>query len=79
MLQDTVVLSTNESEYMFVMEGIKEDIWLHMLIQSLSLMVEKLILNYDSQIALSLIKNLLYHEKKKHIDVKLNFIQDILE
>mgnify|MGYP001547283255 CR=1 FL=1 len=41
--------------------------------------MEKLVLYYDNQSALSLAMNPMYHDKTKHIDVKLNFIQDILE
>nr|GFA60099.1 retrovirus-related Pol polyprotein from transposon TNT 1-94 [Tanacetum cinerariifolium] len=43
------------------------------------LKVEKLALFYESQSALSLAKNLLYHKRTKHTDVRLNFIRDALE
>ena len=49
------------------------------LIKSLGLMVEKHVLYCDNQSALSLAKNSMYHEKTKHIDVRLNLICDILE
>nr|GEX86176.1 retrovirus-related Pol polyprotein from transposon TNT 1-94 [Tanacetum cinerariifolium] len=78
-LQTTVALSTTEAEYISMTEGIKECIWLHGLVQSLGLNVEKLALFGDSQSALSLAKNLVYHERTKHIDVRLNFIRDVLE
>ena len=73
-LQDTVALSTTESEYMSLMEGIKEEIWFQGLIQSLGLKVEKPILYCDSQNALSLAKSPMYHEKTKHINLMHNFI-----
>ena len=78
-LQDIVAFSITEYEYMFMTEGTKEEIWLHVLIQSLGLKVEKHVLHCDSQSALSLVKDPVYHEKTKHIDVMLNFIWDILE
>ena len=78
-LQPTVALSTTEAEYMSMTEGIKECIWLHGLVQSLGLKVEKPVLFCDSQSALSLAKNPMYHERTKHIDVRLNFIRDVLE
>ena len=53
-LQPTVALSTTEAEYMSMTEGIKECIWLHGLVQSLGLKVEKPALFCDSQSALSL-------------------------
>nr|GEY11581.1 RNA-directed DNA polymerase, eukaryota [Tanacetum cinerariifolium] len=59
-----VALSKTEAEYMSMTEGI----WLHSLVQSLSLKVEKPALLCDSQSALSLAKNLVSHERTKHID-----------
>nr|GEV99696.1 retrovirus-related Pol polyprotein from transposon TNT 1-94 [Tanacetum cinerariifolium] len=78
-LQPTVALSMTEAEYMSMTEGIKECIWLHGLVQSLGLKVEKPALFCDSQNALSLAKNSVYHERPKHIDVRLNFICDVRE
>nr|GEU40920.1 retrotransposon protein, putative, Ty1-copia subclass [Tanacetum cinerariifolium] len=78
-LKPTVALSTNEVEYMSMTEGIKECIWLHGLVQSLGLKVKKPALFCDTQSALSLAKNLVYHERTKYIDVRLNFIRDVLE
>ena len=53
-LQDTVALSTTESDYMSMTKEITEEIWLQGLIQSLSLKVEKPVLYCNSQSALSL-------------------------
>ncbi len=78
-LQSTVALSTTEAEYMSLTEGVKEAIWLHGLIGSLGLEVQKPEVYCDSQSALSLAKNPVYHERSKHIDVRLNFIRDALE
>nr|GEY41201.1 retrovirus-related Pol polyprotein from transposon TNT 1-94 [Tanacetum cinerariifolium] len=78
-LQPMVPLSTTEAKYMSMTEGIKECIWLHGLVYSLGLKVEKLALFYESQSALSLAKNPLYHKRTKHTDVRLNFIRDALE
>ena len=78
-LQSTVALSTTEAEYMSMTEGIKECIWLHGLVESLGLKVEKPVLNCDSESALCLARNPVYHEKTKHIDIRLNFIRDIVE
>ena len=41
--------------------------------------MENLDLYCDNQSALDLSNNPMHHEKTKHIDVKLNFIRDILE
>jgi len=41
--------------------------------------VKRRILYCDSQSALCLAKNSIYHERSKHIDVRLNFVCDVIE
>jgi hypothetical protein len=36
-------------------------------------------ITYDSQSAIFLAKNLTYHSKAKHIDVKYHFVRDMVE
>ncbi|GJV91442.1 hypothetical protein Tco_1539255 [Tanacetum coccineum] len=67
-LQPTVALSKTEAEYMLMTQGIKECIWLHGLVKSFGLKVEKRVLFCDSQSALSLAKNPVYHKRTKHIN-----------
>ena len=43
------------------------------------MIVEMPTLHCDSQSAIMLAKNLVFHAKTKHIDVKYHFIRDILE
>jgi len=78
-LQPTIALSTNEAEYVSLIEGVKEGIWLQGLINSLGLNVQRCVLCCDGQSALCLAKNPVYHERSKHIDVILNFIRDVIE
>jgi len=78
-LQVTVALPTTEAEYVFLTEVVKEGIWLQGLIDRLGLNVQRCILYYDSQSALCLAKNSIYHERSKHIDVRLSFIRDVIE
>ena len=79
MLQDIVAFSTTESEYRSMKKEIKEEIWLHSIIKSLGLKLEKPVLHCGCQSVLNLAKNAMYHKKTKQIDVRLNFICDILE
>ena len=78
-LQSTVALSTNEAEYMSLTEGVKEGIWFHGFVDSMDLDMHKPIISSDSQSPLSMAKNPVYHERSNRIDVKLNFIRDIIE
>ncbi|RVW35322.1 Retrovirus-related Pol polyprotein from transposon TNT 1-94 [Vitis vinifera] len=78
-LQPTVALSTTEAEYMSLTEGVKEGMWLNGFLGSLGLNLSKPVIYCDSQSALCLAKNLVYHERTKHIDVRLNFIRDVIE
>ena len=78
-LQPTVALSTTEAEYMSLTEGVKEGMWLNGFLDSLGLNLSKPVIYCDSQSALCLAKNPVYHERTKHIDVRLNFIRDVIE
>ncbi|RVW64151.1 Retrovirus-related Pol polyprotein from transposon TNT 1-94 [Vitis vinifera] len=78
-LQPTVALSTTEAEYMSLTEGVKEGMWLNGFLGSLGLNLSKPVIYSDSQSALCLAKNPVYHERTKHIDVRLNFIRDVIE
>nr|GEU67730.1 putative polyprotein [Tanacetum cinerariifolium] len=73
-LQPTIGLSMTKAEYMSVIKESQQ--WSG---SNFGLKVEKLALVCDSQSALSLAKNPMYHERTKHIDVRLNFIRDVLE
>ncbi|KAL6322459.1 hypothetical protein AAG906_008114 [Vitis piasezkii] len=58
---------------------VKEGMWLNGCLGSLGLNLSKPVIYCDSQSALCLAKNPVYHERIKHIDVRLNFIRDVIE
>ena len=78
-LQSIVALYTIEAEYMSLIKGVKEGIWLHCIVDSLGLDEQKPIIYRDSQSVLSLTKNPVYLKRSKHIDARLNFIKDIIK
>ena len=78
-LQSTVALSTTEAEYMAITEAVKEAIWLQGLLGELGISQEDVIVYCDSQSAIQLAKNQVYHARTKHIDVRYHFIQEILK
>lgn len=61
------------------MEAVKEAIWLKGLVAELSSVQLESTLRVDSQSAIHLIKNQIFHERTKHIDVKFHFIRDVIE
>jgi hypothetical protein len=77
-LQSTVALSTTEAEYMAAAEAVKEAIWLRGLVSDLGLQQDETIVFCDSQSAIHLTKNQMYHERTKHIDVRYHFLREVV-
>ncbi|KAL5757330.1 hypothetical protein ACOSP7_019941 [Xanthoceras sorbifolium] len=77
-LQSTVALSTTEAEYMAVVEAIKQAIWMRGSFGELSLDHKVIVVHCDSQSAIHLTKDQMFHERTKHIDVKYHFVRDII-
>ena len=77
-LQTTVVLSTIEAEYMAITEACKEAIWFKGLFNELSEDLRMTTVFCDSQSAIFLINDQMFHERTKHIDVRYHFVCDII-
>ncbi|XP_062093644.1 secreted RxLR effector protein 161-like [Humulus lupulus] len=77
-LQKVVALSSTEAEYMTATEAIKEAIWLKGLTKELGLNSENITVHCDNQSALHLMRNPMFHERSKHIDIKLHFIIEVI-
>ena len=77
-LQHVVALSTTEAEYISLTEAIKEGLWLKGFVTELGFNQEKVEIHCDSQSAIHLSKNSVFHERTKHIDVKLHFVRDVI-
>ncbi|KAE8707872.1 hypothetical protein F3Y22_tig00110372pilonHSYRG00231 [Hibiscus syriacus] len=78
-IQYTVALSTTEAEYMAVSEAVKETIWLNGFMEDLGVVQSHISLYCDSQSAIHLAKNQVYHSRTKHIDVRYHFVREIFE
>ncbi|KAG8485167.1 hypothetical protein CXB51_021347 [Gossypium anomalum] len=77
-LQTTVALSTIEAEYMAITEACKEAIWLKGLFSELNEDLQISTVFCDSQSAIFLTKDQMFHERTKHIDVRYHFVRDII-
>jgi hypothetical protein len=78
-LQSVVALSTTEAEYMAICEACKELIWLKGLYAELCGVESCISLHCDSQSAIYLTKDQMFHERTKHIDIKYHFVRDVIE
>ncbi|GJT18000.1 transposable element [Tanacetum coccineum] len=68
--------------YVFTMAkapAVKEAIWLQGLLDELGINQKIVTMYSDSQSAIHLAKNQVYHARTKHIDVRYHFIREILE
>ncbi|KAG8488139.1 hypothetical protein CXB51_018349 [Gossypium anomalum] len=77
-LQTTITLSTTEAEYMAITEACKEAIWLKGLFSELNEDLQISTVFCDSQSAIFLTKDQMFHERTKHIDVRYHFVRDII-
>jgi len=78
--QKTTALSSTEVEYMAMSEASKEDVYLQGLFTKLGVKgIEKVRLFSDSCGAIKLVKNPVFHNRSKHIDVRHHFVRGILE
>nr|CAD1824769.1 unnamed protein product [Ananas comosus var. bracteatus] len=77
-LQPIVALSTTEAEYIAMTEGVKKAMWLRGLFEELTSCWDLTIVYSDSQSAIHLSKDQMFHERTKHIDVKFHFVRDVI-
>ena len=78
MIQSTVAMSTTEAEYLATAEATKEALWLTRLVKELGIQQVGVPLYCDSQSAIYLAKNQMYHARTKHIDVRFHKIRELV-
>ncbi|MCO5563985.1 hypothetical protein L7F22_017640 [Adiantum nelumboides] len=76
-LQDCTSSSTIETKYIAASDASKEAVWLACLVGDMGIH-KVLVLHCDSQSAIALAKNPMFHSKLKHIEVRYHVIRDIL-
>lgn len=77
-LQKSVALLTIEAEYMAIIEASKELIWLNNFLSKLGMQLEDCVLYFDNQSTVHLAKNLAFHNRMKHIQMKYHFICELI-
>ncbi|XP_042009185.1 secreted RxLR effector protein 161-like [Salvia splendens] len=78
-LQNVVALSTTEAEYMALTSAVKESKWLMGLISDFGVKQDRVSIHCDNNGAICLARHQMFHERSKHIDVRLHFIRDEVE
>ena len=78
-LQKCVLVSTTEAKYIVATEARKEMLWMKRFLQELNLKQRDYIVHCDSQSAIDLSKNTMYHARMKHIDVRYHWIKKAIE
>lgn len=76
-LHKVVALSTTEAEYTASSEAVKEAKWIKGFMNELSGRDREVTLHCDSQSVLLHMKNPMFHERIKHIDIRSHFIKDV--
>lgn len=75
--QQTVALSTTEAEFMAACAATKEAIWIKQLLSDIGeYRQDTMCLHLDNQSAISVIKNVNFHKRCKHIEIKYHFIKE---
>ena len=78
--QKVVALSTCEAEYVAVATAACQVVWLRQLLGELTgVEAHPPALMVDNQPAIALTKNLVLHDRSKHIDVKFHFLRDCVD
>ena len=72
-------MSTTEVEYIGITEATKEALWLRRLVAEIGVKQYMVSLHSDSQSAIHLTQNLVYHAGTKHIDVRFYRIRELVE
>ncbi|CAF0879189.1 unnamed protein product [Brachionus calyciflorus] len=74
--QKVVSLSSTESEYIALKLAVKEGLWLNQLLNDLNLSTGKAKIFGDNKSTICLTKNLEFHSRSKHIDIRYHFVRE---
>jgi hypothetical protein len=75
-----VALSTTKAEYITLSMIVREAMWLHKLLADLfERVLDSTIIHYGNQSCVKISDNPLFHDKLNHIEIKYNYIRDMVQ
>ena len=75
-----MALSTTKAEYIALSMSVCEAVWLRKLLADLSEHVlDSTIIHYGNQSCVKIPKNLVFHNKSNHIEIKYHYIRDMVQ
>ena len=78
--QPIVTLSTTEAEFVVATTCSSRAIWLRNILAELNFNQQEATMIYcDNSSAIKLSRNLVFHGRSKHIDVRFHFLRDLTE
>ena len=77
--QPCVALSTTEAEFVAAADATKEAVWFQQLLSELGIDARSTTIYCDNQSAIALVNNPTFHQRTKHIDVRLFHIRELQE
>jgi hypothetical protein len=78
--QKAVATSSCEAEYIAAASGASQGVWLSRLLGDMvGKTPEKFSLKMDNESAIALAKNLVHHDRSKHIDTKYHYIRSCVD
>ena len=78
-LQNVVALSTTEAEYIALTSAVRKSFWLKEIATDFRVEQQTIPIGCDNNGALSLAEHQVFHERSKHIDVRLQLVRDEIE
>ena len=78
-LKKVLDLSTTEAEYIAITEAGKEMVWLEDFLEDMDRKREDALLHSDSQSAIHLANNPVFHDRTKHIPLKYHFFRTLIQ
>jgi hypothetical protein len=78
--QHAIALSSTEVEYRGVVNATTEAIWLQNILTELGITFQKPSIIYcDNQSAIQISKNLVHHQRTKHIEIHMHFLRELIQ